>query len=85
MQMQKTEAQTQGNRDGRVEGQFPQPNAKILPSQAKVESNLVQSPHHYESPDADIEKKNFIEDDQMGRPRMLKPAKVDSQAQDRED
>ncbi len=83
VQMQKPEAQAKRKRDRRIEDQFAQTRAEIVKTQAEIESNTIQLPYCLESPDACIEKKNFVEDRKVGRPGALQPAEVDSQAEKR--
>ena len=81
VQMQKSQAQAQRQRNRRVPGQLPQTDGRIAQAQAQVEAGSLQLPQRDEAVDSGVQQQHFVEDRQMGRPRALKPAQIDRQAQ----
>ncbi len=81
VQMQKSQPQAQSQRNRRVPDHLPQADAGIAQAQAQIEAGALQLPDRHEAVDPAIQQQNLVEDGQMRRPRGLKPAQIDSQAQ----
>src|SRR5471030_1668341 len=81
VRMQEAQAETERERDRRVDGKLAQTYGSVAQAQTQVEAGSIEIADENEAVDSRIEQKNLVKDGQVGWPRALEPAQIHRETQ----